>query len=143
NGISVSRGAKATVKGNFVSNNAYTGAGNTSSAGILVFGGQAFGVSNTSGVKVINNTLTNNDVGVWLFNAQACGTTCVASTSATSNTVKFNTISNEEVTNTTGYSVSPDCGYQIGVADLGKKDGIVNNSISGFGYTKQPGGDCT
>jgi hypothetical protein len=146
NGIQVARGAKATVTGNFVSNNAYTGAGNTSSTGILVFGGAAFGLPNTSGVNVSKNTLTNNDVGVWLFNAQACDPdtgVCTASTTATSNTVKFNNISNAHVTNTTGYTVLPDCGYQAGVADLGKKDGIVNNSISGFGYTKQSGGDCT
>jgi hypothetical protein len=142
NGIQVSRGAKAAVTGNAVSNNAYTGDGSTSSSGILVFGGAGFGVPNTSGIKITQNTVTNNDVGVWLFNAGDCTTTCTASTTATSNTVKFNTISNEAVTNTTGYSgglfgTPPDCGYQAGVADLGKKDAIVNNSISGFGYTPQ------
>jgi hypothetical protein len=143
NGIEVLRGAKATVKGNFVSNNAYTGVGNTSASGILVFGGAAFGSPNTTGVMISKNTVTNNDVGVWLFNASDCSTVCVASTTATKETVKFNTISNAAVTNTTGYSVAPDCGYQAGVADLGKNDGIVNNSISGTGYTKQAGGDCT
>ena len=35
------------------------------------------------------------------------------------------------------------CGYQAGVSDLGKKDLIASNKISGFGYTKQAGGDCT
>lgn len=73
NGIEVLRGAKATVTGNAVNNNAYTGNGGVSSAGILVFGGQAFGVPNTVGAMVSKNTLTNNDVGVWLFNAHTDG----------------------------------------------------------------------
>jgi hypothetical protein len=55
--------------------------------------------------------------------------------------VKFNTISNGAVSNTTGYGAT--CGYQAGVADVGTKDLIVNNSISGIGYTPQTGGDCT
>lgn len=142
NGIQVSRGAKAIIRANAVSNNQYTGAGNTSSSGILVFGGAAFGVPNTTGVKVTHNTVTNNDVGVWFFNAQDCSGVCTASTTATNNVAKFNTISNGAVTNTTGFSVAPDCGYQAGVADLGKKDAIVNNNISGLGYTPQSP-DCS
>jgi hypothetical protein len=76
-------------------------------------------------------------VGVWLFNADA---SCVAPTTKTNNSVKFNTISNAAVTNTTGYNAT--CGYQAGVADVGTKDLIVNNSISGVGYTPVSG-DCT
>jgi hypothetical protein len=29
------------------------------------------------------------------------------------------------------------------VADVGHRDSIVNNTISGSGYTPQSGGDCT
>jgi hypothetical protein len=137
NGIQVSRGAHGTIRGNAVSNNAYTGTGLTSSAGILVFGGAAFDVPNTVGVRVIKNTVTNNDVGVWLFNADEG---FVAPTTATNNRVKFNTISNGAVTNTTGFSAT--WRYQAGVSDLGKKDAIVNNSISGIGYTPQSPDDC-
>jgi hypothetical protein len=53
----------------------------------------------------------------------------------------MNAISNDAVTNTTGFN--PICGYQAGVADLGKKDLIASNKISGFGYTKTASGDCT
>ncbi len=38
--------------------------------------------------------------------------------------------------------ISPACGYQAGVSDVGTKDLIVNNEISGVGYTPTAGGDC-
>lgn len=139
NGIQLGYGAKATVSGNTVTGNAYTGAGQTSSAGILVVGGPCFGTGllYTVSLNITKNILTNNDVGVWLFNADA---SCNAPTTKTNNTVKSNTISNGAVTNTTGYLAA--CGYQAGVADVGHKDLIVNNSISGVGYTPQVAGDC-
>jgi hypothetical protein len=140
NGIQVGYGAKATVAGNTVTANAYSGAGLTSSAGILVVGGPCFGLPYTVGLNISKNTLRNNDVGVWLFNADVYGTNCIAATTKTNNNVKFNTISNTAITNTSGYSVG--CGYQAGIADFGHKDLIVNNSISGLGYTKVSG-DCS
>jgi hypothetical protein len=57
--------------------------------------------------------------------------------------VKSNTISNDSVTNTSGHRLEPTpCGYQAGVADVGHRDQIVNNKISGHGYTPQSP-DCT
>jgi hypothetical protein len=139
NGIQLGYGMKATVTGNTVSGNAYTGAGGVSSGGILVVGGPCYGLPSTVNLSITKNTLTGNDVGVWLFNGNA---TCDGSVATkTNNTVKFNTISNGGVTNTTGYSAT--CGYQAGVADVGHKDLIVNNSISGTGYRPQADGDCT
>jgi hypothetical protein len=139
NGIQVGYGAKADVTGNTVTGNAYTGGGGVSSAGILVVGGACFGdFPYTVGLDIKKNTMTDNDVGVWLFNAD---TACNAPTTKTNNSVKLNTISNNAVTNTTGYSAT--CGYQAGVADVGYRDLIVNNKISGVGYTPQAGGDCT
>ncbi len=138
NGIQLGYGAKGTVSGNTVTGNAYTGTNLASSAGILVVGGPLFGLPYTVGLSITKNTLTNNDVGVWLFNADASGN---APAVKTNNTVKFNTISNNAVTNTTGFSAT--CGYQAGIANLGHKDLIVNNAVSGFGYTPQAGGDCT
>jgi parallel beta-helix repeat protein len=139
NGIQVAYGAKATVSGNTVTGNAYSGANLASSGGILVVGGPCYGLPYTVGLTIKNNTLTGNDVGVWLFNAAA---DCVhAPDIATNNIVKMNTISNAAVTNTTGFNAS--CGYQAGIADLGKRDLIASNKISGLGYTKQAGGDCT
>jgi hypothetical protein len=138
NGIQIGYGAKATVTGNTVRRNQYTGAGGVSSAGILVVGGQCFGLPVTTGLTITKNTVTNNDVGIWLFNA---GSGCSAVTTKTNNTVKFNTVSNSVVTNTTGYSQVPACGYQAGISDVGHKDLIVNNAISGLGYTPVSG-DC-
>jgi parallel beta-helix repeat protein len=136
NGIQVGYGAQATVTGNTVTGNAYTGANLASSGGILVVGGPCFGLPYTVGLSIMKNTLTGNDVGVWLFNADAG---CVTTTARTANRVKLNTITNNAVTNTTGFSAT--CGYQAGIADVGIDDLIVNNSISGAGYTPVSG-DC-
>jgi parallel beta-helix repeat protein len=137
NGIQLGYGAKATVTGNTVSGNAYTGANLASSGGILVVGGACYGLPLTVGLDISKNTLTNNDVGVWLFNAAAdCAT---APATKTNNSVKFNVITNNAITNTTGWSAT--CGYQAGVSDVGHKDAIVNNTISGIGYTPVAG-DC-
>jgi hypothetical protein len=141
NGIQVGYGAKATVSGNNVSQNAYTGSGQTSSSGILVVGGPCFGLPYTVNLSISKNTMAENDVGVWLFNADLdTSGNCVAGTTKTNNSVKFNTISNNAVTNTTGHTAS--CGYQAGIADVGHKDLIVNNKISGFGYEPQTP-DCS
>jgi parallel beta-helix repeat protein len=139
NGIQIGYGAKATVTGNTVTGNAYTGANLASSGGILVVGGECFGtgLANTVNLSITKNTLTGNDVGVWIFNADAL---CDAPSTATNNSVKLNTISNSAVTNTTGYNAT--CGYQAGISDNGKKDLIVNNTISGVGYTPVSG-DCS
>jgi hypothetical protein len=126
------------VTGNKVTGNAYTGANLASSGGILVVGGACYSLPATVGLDISKNTLTGNDVGIWLFNANADCTT--APTTNTNNTVKNNTISNGAVTNTTGDTAT--CGYQAGIADLGHKDVFVNNSISGLGYT-QVSGDCS
>jgi Right handed beta helix region len=141
NGIQVGYGAKATVTGNTVTGNAYTGPTGASSAGVLVVGGPCFALPYTVGLSITKNTLTGNDVGVWLFNANA---TCDAPPVKTNNSVKQNKISNDLVTNTTGYdsSVLTPCGYQAGVADVGHRDLIVNNTVSGLGYTPQLPDDC-
>jgi hypothetical protein len=136
NGIQVGYGAQATVTENTVTGNAYSGSNNASSGGILIVGGPFFGLPYTVGLQITRNTLTNNDVGVFIFNADGSG---LAPASRTNNSVKFNTITNDAVTNTTGQS--PTCGYQAGISDVGTKDLIVNNSISGVGYTPVSG-DC-
>jgi parallel beta-helix repeat protein len=146
NGIQVGYGAKATVAGNTVTGNAYTGANLASSEGILVVGGSCFGtgLADTVNLNISKNTLTNNDIGVALANEfsadpNATPETCTTVTTKTDNSVKFNTITNGAVTNTTGDNAT--CGYQAGVSDAGHKDLIVNNAISGPGYTPISG-DC-
>ena len=136
NGIQVSRGATGDVSNNTVSGNAYTGPNGASSGGVLIFGGcQNFdsGGPLTTDVDVKNNTLINNDVGIFLFNADpACN---VAPATPTNNSAHNNTISNDAVTNTSGNG--PGCGYQAGVDDVGNGDEITNNRISGAGYATQ------
>jgi hypothetical protein len=98
------------------------------------FGGPIYGVPYTTGVQVSHNTLTNNDVGIYLYNADASGN---APKTQTKNSAVNNTITNMDSplrnSNTTGCSST--MGYQAGVSDFGTKDSFVNNKISGSGYT--------
>jgi hypothetical protein len=59
NGITISSGASATVSGNNVSNNGFTGTSN-SVAGIIDNG-------STGAVTIENNTLTHNENNVWVY----------------------------------------------------------------------------
>jgi hypothetical protein len=135
NGIEVGSGAKGTVQDNTVSGNAYTGPNGASSGGVLVFGGPIYGVPYTTGVQVVHNTLTNNDVGIYLYNADALGNPPKTQTKngAVNNTITNNLDTPAGNSNTSG--CSPTQGYQVGVSDFGTKDSIVNNKISGIGYT--------
>jgi len=131
NGIQISRGATGDVNNNTVSGNAYTGANGASSGGILIYGG--CGDPLTTGVDVKNNTLVNNDVGIFLFNGDA---TCNgAPATPTNNSAHNNTISNDAVTNTSGNGDGR--GYQAGIDDVGNSDEMTNNTISGAGYATQ------
>jgi hypothetical protein len=130
NGIQMSYGATGTISGNTVSRNEYTGANGASSGGIIIVGGAYyFGLPYSTDISVTKNVVTNNDVGVWLSNAQADGS---APVTKTNNKVVSNTISKTDgATNVSGDGT---CGYQVGIADEGNKDNIVNNTISGNGY---------
>lgn len=128
NGIQLGRGATGTVSGNTVTDNAYIGTNGASSSGILLIGGYVYGPI-TTGVSVTQNTLTNNDVGVYVYNADASGSS--APSTKTKNSIVNNTISNNGPTNVSGNGLG---GYQAGISDLGNKDNIVNNKISGTGY---------
>jgi hypothetical protein len=134
NGIQVSRGASGQVTANTVRGNQYSGAGAAADGGILIYGG--CGDPLVTHVSVAGNTLTSNDVGVYLDNsASDCQS---APSTATGNEVSGNRISSPAVTNTTGESTSPACGYQAGISDLGNRDVIALNSISGAGYANHP-----
>lgn len=130
NGIQVSYGTKSLISGNHVFGNSYSGANFASSAGILLFGGPCAGLPSQTFTTIINNDLEGNDVGVWLANLDSDCTTPVGD--QTRNTVMSNTIRNNGIFNTTG---GGDGAYQAGVAILGTKDKVVNNSICGIGYT--------
>jgi hypothetical protein len=125
---------------NTVTGNAYTGANFASSGGILVVGGAGYGTCPdnnscpyTVNTRIVQNTVKDNDVGVWLSNGQADFS---APTSATNIKVVNNVISNSSFSNTSGLGSSG--GYQAGVSDEGNNDKIVSNSISGAGYANLP-----
>jgi len=116
-----------TVRGNQDS-----GGGAASSAGVLLYGG--CGDRLVKNVTVGGNTLTNNDIGAALSNSDP---SCANPPSTkTDDVVADNRISDSAVTNTSGASTAPLCGYQAGVQDFGNHDVITENVISGKGYAK-------
>ena len=132
NGIEVGYGATASIVGNTVTGNAYSGTNNASSCGILVFGGGWLGAfPYTTGVSVVHNTLTNNDIGVAFANLDA---NFNAPATPTQDKATNNVITDSQATNVSGNGYPN--GYQVGVVDYGNKDSIVNNTISGNGYNQ-------
>ena len=122
NGIQVGFGGTGMIKRNTVSGNSYSGS-STVSGGILVVGGPGYGGAFCLGVQIMQNTVSNNDVGVYLSQYEADFS---APATATNIKVVNNTISSSGVTS--GYV------YQAGVADVGNNDKVINNTITGAGY---------
>ncbi|HYO56603.1 right-handed parallel beta-helix repeat-containing protein [Archangium sp.] len=118
NGIQVSNGARAQVTGNKLSGNAYTGS-DAMGTGILVMGGT--GMSLVTGLVVQDNTLTDNDIGIYLF--QDAGDP--PDPSARSR-IANNVLQNDAVSNPS---------YQAAIADYyGTGSLITSNRIEGTGY---------
>jgi hypothetical protein len=148
NGIQISTGATGSVTHSSISGNNYTGTGEASSTGILVYGGgsSCSGGDPQSGLvqhaSFTDNTLDNNDVGIALFNIDP---TCAKSAATPTRDVAcYNVISNDHgypngvasadanisgLVTSTGY-----VGDQAGVSDTGNRDVICGNRISGAGY---------
>jgi hypothetical protein len=127
---------------NTVTGNAYTGDNNASSRGIIVVGGPGYPncpdgpCQYTVNTRIIQNTVRESDVGVWLSNVDASFN---PPASATNIKVVNNVLSNLLSTNISG------CGsgeYQAGISDVGNNDKIVTNSISGFGYANTGTAGC-
>jgi hypothetical protein len=137
NGIQISRGATGSVTHTLVAGNQYSGPNAASSAGVLVFGGCGDPLS--THVSLTDSKLVSNDIGAYLFNADPACAQIPAT--RTHNTVSGNTISDSAVTNTSGYSTTPLCGYQAGISDFGNGDALTRNKISGTGYQLHP--TCT
>lgn len=142
NGVQISRGAKGSVMSNTISGNAYTGTGEASSTGVLVYGGSCFeGTSTplTVGAKVQKNTLQNNDLGVALSNLNETNGNldlCSLPITPTSALVTGNHISNDAVTNISGTNLfGYTGGYQAGISEEGYSDKMQKNQICGVGYT--------
>ena len=129
NGVQFGYGSSGSAMRNTVTYNQYTG-NSTASGGIIVVGGPGYGTCPdgpclyTTGIQIVQNIVTNNDVGVWLTNLLDDAGAPPAD--ATNIKVVNNTISNSAFTNGI-------C-YQAGVADQGNNDKIINNTISGAGY---------
>ncbi|MGE5297641.1 MAG: right-handed parallel beta-helix repeat-containing protein [Acidobacteriaceae bacterium] len=128
NGIQFGYGSSGSAMKNTVTGHSYTGS-STASGGIIVVGGPGYGTcpdgpcAFTSGVQIVQNIVTGNNIGIWLSNLEADG---AAPADATNVKVVNNTISN-------GFLQNGIC-YQAGVADQGNNDKIINNAISGAGY---------
>jgi hypothetical protein len=132
NGIQAGYGAATRIHDNTVAGNSYTGAGQTSSGGIILVGGDCYGGPATTNTDVENNTGLGNDVGVWFSNLDSV---CNPLATPTNNTADHNSVVNNAVNNTTGNGTGP---YQAGIADQGDQDVIKDNFICGPGY---PGTD--
>jgi hypothetical protein len=133
NGIQVGYGANASVMRNVVRGNSYTGNFWTS-GGILVVGGAGYGTCPdgnscpyTVGTRIMQNTVDDSDVGVYLSNYAA---DLSAPASATNIKVVNNIIRNEVLLNPN---------YQAGISDVGNNDKMITNTIVGYasniGYT--------
>jgi hypothetical protein len=131
NGIQLGYGASGNITQNTVTGNAYTGANNASSCGILIYGG--YGVPLVINVTIAQDTLSGNDIGVCAANYNAAGN--AGPSSPTNININHNTISNDAVTNISGNGSSQ--GYQAGISDSGKRDSITYNQISGAGYAPE------
>jgi hypothetical protein len=122
NGIQLGFGATGMINRNQISNNEYTGAEPFSASGILLVAGPFFFNSPYSvGSQIDQNTIIENDVGVWVAELDAVGN---PPTTMTNVKVVNNTISKAGFTNP----------YQAGVSDSGNNDKIIANRISGAGY---------
>jgi hypothetical protein len=154
NGIEVGLGATVNITGNFISNHQYTGSGETTSDGILGFGGVCF-VSPPAalliGNEISRNVLVSNDVGIQYINAKGSYPNCAAPTTPTKNIFESNTIRNNSLVNVTGGVGPPpnpppacatgspsDCPYQAGIQESGDADRIYGNFICGAGYNSTP-----
>lgn len=139
NGIQISRGAGGSVLSSYVSNNDYTNTGWASSAGILIFGG--YGDPLVANVMIANNRIVNNDIGIALDNYNADAS--APASSPTRDQAINNQISDNAVTNISGLCYGAIAcggkliGYQAGISDVGDRDIIVGNTISGKGYNAE------
>ncbi len=138
NGIEVLYGATASVTHSSVTGNNYTGLGEASSTGILAFGG--CGSQLVKHAVFTGNELIGNDIGIAMNNYNEA---CNASVDTpTVDTACLNVIQNDHGypgghasadANLSGWGVT-DVGYQAGVDDIGDRDVICDNVISGAGY---------
>jgi hypothetical protein len=128
NGILVHNGAKARVTGNRVSGNAYTGAGPASGSGVLVKvdSGQPL----VSGLVVEGNTLTDNDIGIYLYQDAGDPPAPAARAWIANNVLQHGAVTHPS--------------YQGGIVDYFATGSVItSNQISGAGYDPKTAPDRT
>jgi hypothetical protein len=135
NGIQMAFGASSnTIAGNYVYGNSFIGipGDGSSSGGILVAGGPGVGTCPPNNadcgydvaLQIRGNTLVANDVGVYLFNADGSGNPSPSPTNIV--------VANNVIYGDLCYNQS----YQAGISDVGNGDRMIDNTISGPGYTR-------
>jgi hypothetical protein len=140
NGIQVGYGASANVSANTVIGNSYIGypGDGSSSGGILVVGGPGYGTCPptyadcpyTTNLQIVNNTVMNNDVGIYLSNLGPPPDNNPPS--SRTNILVANNLAYDDLC----YNVSENGpGYQAGISDVGNGDKILGNTVFGPGYT--------
>jgi hypothetical protein len=142
-GIEVETGSTATVTDNYVADNEYTGRVGVSGVGLAVFGGCG-GLPTSNGVTVDHNRAISNDIGIVFHNPSPDCSSYPAT--PTRDEASYNFIINDQVNNTAGCQAVQHgctacgktlkvCGYQAGIYDVGYRDRLEHNTISGRGYT--------
>ena len=132
NGIQVGRGATGTITGNTVTGNAYTGANNASSSGILLIGGYATARSRPAS----RSPTTRSSTTTWA----STSTTPTRADPALDQDQELHRQQHDQQRRATNISGNGSGGYQVGIYDFGNKDNIVNNKISGTATTRRAGG---
>ena len=128
NGVQIGFGGDGQIKDNAISGNSYNGPAQAifSASGIILYGEvtEEFGDELTPGVQVLKNTLSGNDMGVYIgqFDVDS-DFNYTATTTQTNIKVVNNVISKGNAANT---------GYTVGVYDAGNNDKIITNRISGY-----------
>jgi hypothetical protein len=128
NGIELAFGADAVVTDNLIRGNAYTGTQSVVSIGILAIGGphpncEPFPCALTIGTRIARNVALENDVGIYLQNTgDLAGGPALTPTRVS---VTDNVLMKAALTNGTA---------QIGIADVGNRDRIIDNVIAGPAY---------
>jgi hypothetical protein len=134
NGIEMAFGvSNNSISGNYVYGNSYigfqlssgtvVGGDGSSSAGILVAGGPAFSSGYDTNIRIKDNVLVANDVGVFSYNADASLNPAATPTNVA--------ILNNVIYGDICYNQS----YQAGISDTGNSDRIVGNTVYGPGYS--------
>jgi hypothetical protein len=141
NGIQIGFGANGTVTNNSVSNNSVHNPDDSSFAatGVLVTGGPFWnntaacpGSSSTNqcpyttGTMVLKNTLTDNDVGAYLYNPLSDGVSAP------------NTMTNDKVVNNTISTSACSNAYVVGASVIGNNDKVINNNMTGYTGIRDP-----